>query len=309
MSTIERLERARLALEGLSVGDAFGRFYEYISLVLRPERIPDPIRERRLPVDTLWRWTDDTNMALSIYVNLREYGEIRQDTLAADFALRLDGERGYGSGAWEILTCIRQGEAWQVCAPSVFGGLGSYGNGAAMRVAPLGAFYADDLTRAAAEARLTAEITHSHEDGIAGAIAVAVGAALVWRAHAAGERPSRPVLIERVLPYVPAGGVRRGLEAARDLPPGQSSESVAAALGSGYAVAAHDTVPFALWCAGEWLDNYEEALWNTLLGMGDTDTNCAIVGGIVALYVGEKGIPALWQERREPLPAWALVNG
>jgi ADP-ribosylglycohydrolase len=47
-----------------------------------------------------------------------------------------------------------------------FGGNGSFGNGAAMRVAPLGAYFAADPDRAAAEARLQAEITHSHVEGM-----------------------------------------------------------------------------------------------------------------------------------------------
>ena len=68
-----------------------------------------------------------------------------------------------------------------------------------------------------------------------------------------------------------------------------------------------DTVPFCLWCAGEQLDRYDEALWLTASAGGDIDTNCAIVGGIVANYVGEEGIPLNWRAGREPLPAWALA--
>ena len=48
------------------------------------------------------------------------------------------------------------------------------------------------------------------------------------------------------------------------------------------------------------LDNYEEALRCTVESMGDLDTTCAFVDGIVALSV--QGIPAAWLARREPLP-------
>lgn len=44
------------------------------------------------------------------------------------------------------------------------------------------------------------------------------------------------------------------------------------------------TLGFCLWCAGEKLGNYEDALWLTVSGGGDTDTNCAIVGGIVGVH-------------------------
>ncbi|WP_245974142.1 ADP-ribosylglycohydrolase family protein [Thermomonospora umbrina] len=69
---------------------------------------------------------------------------------------------------------VRGGEPWLRVSRELFDGRGSYGNGGAMRVAPLGAYHHDDLSRAAAEAALSAEVTHSNADGIAGAVAVAV---------------------------------------------------------------------------------------------------------------------------------------
>ncbi|WP_210408401.1 ADP-ribosylglycohydrolase family protein, partial [Allokutzneria sp. NRRL B-24872] len=72
---------------------------------------------------------------------------------------------------------IREGEPWRTVAGEAFGGQGSRGNGAAMRVAPLGAHFADDPARAAMEAALSAEVTHPHPEGVAGAVAVALAAA------------------------------------------------------------------------------------------------------------------------------------
>ena len=56
---------------------------------------------------------------------------------------RCEPYRGYGPGAVTILRLIRTGTPWPVAAASAFDGQGSCGNGAAMRVAPLGAWYAD----------------------------------------------------------------------------------------------------------------------------------------------------------------------
>ena len=53
------------------------------------------------------------------------------------------------------------------------------------------------------------------------------------------------------------------------------------------------------------MENTPEALWTTLSGLGDRDTTCAIVGGIVACRTGVEGIPAEWLAAREPLPEWA----
>jgi ADP-ribosylglycohydrolase len=296
----ERLRRARCALEGLSVGDAFGGPYEMVS----QKTIERRAKVRWLP-EAPWRFTDDTNMALSIYVILRQRGEIDQDALAQSFAENYERGRGYGPGARHILRQIRHGQPWRKAAQSVFAGTGSYGNGAAMRVAPVGAYFADDLNAMAEQARRSAEVTHIHPEGIAGAIAVAAATAWAWRLRG-GPAPARADFINYVLPSIPESDVRKGVICARDLPPDTPVEAAVQALGNGSRVSCQDTVPFVLWCAGERLGHYEEAIWLTASGGGDVDTTCAMVGGTVAMYTGEMGIPAGWVSCREPLPAWAV---
>lgn len=106
----------------------------------------------------------------------------------------------------EYFPRVRAGEPWRVVARSLFGGAGSLGNGGAMRVAPLGAWFADRPERLVDEARRSAEVTHAHEDGIAGAIAVA--SATAWACRLRGSPPSPGELLERVLADVPDGEVR-----------------------------------------------------------------------------------------------------
>jgi len=101
--------------------------------------------------------------------------------------------------------------------------------------------------------------------------------------------------------YIPTGPVRDCVLKARKLPPDTSPLEAALTIGNGSHGLARDTVPFALWCAARSLGNYEEAVWGAVDGGGDIDTNCAIVGGIVAMRVGAGAIPAEWLRRREPL--------
>lgn len=280
------LSKARQSLEGLSVGDAFGELFFSIS--------PRTTSPSDLPPGE-WRWTDDTCMAVSIVEVLEEHGYIEQDALAQAFARRYEEDpyRGYGRGAAALLGRVAAGADWRSVAPSLFDG-GSYGNGAAMRVAPVGGFFHDDLQRAAQEAQRSAVVTHAHPEGQAGAIAVAVAAALAAR----NPHPSGRDFLERVLEFVPQGLTRDRLRLALDIPPGALRQA-AQALGTGYEISAQDTVPFCLWSAAHHLDDYEQALWWTVRGQGDVDTTCAIVGGIVALSAGN--IPPQWLERREPL--------
>ena len=56
--------------------------------------------------------------------------------------------RGYGPAMHKLLAAIRRdNQAWRTEPAALFGGEGSYGNGSAMRVAPLGAYFADDVQK------------------------------------------------------------------------------------------------------------------------------------------------------------------
>lgn len=286
----ERLARARDSLEGLSVGDAFGIYVYY--------------RSRKLPTPK-WYWTDDTNMAMSIYSVLRTYGEINQDALAATFASHYDVDLGYGPAMDDLLRSITYGEPWRRTARGLFGGQGSFGNGSAMRVAPVGAYFADDLDLVVRQAHLSAEVTHMHPEAVAGAIAVAVATAVAWQCRESNT-PSRPEFLDRVLPYIPDGVVKGQSRHARDLVQGVSVRDAVEALGNGSKISCQDTVPFVLWCAGEALYDYEEALWLCGEGRGDRDTTCATVGGIVVMHSGIESVPVEWINRRQPLADWAF---
>ena len=67
-------------------------------------------------------------------------------------------------------------------------------------------------------------------------------------------------------------------------------------------------MPFALWCAAQRLDSYEEALWLTASGIGDVDTTCAMVGGIVALSVGMEAIAHEWRAACDPVLNWPFFG-
>ena len=293
------LRRAAQSLEGLSCGDAFGeRFF-------LPDSVAKSlIQQRGLPAPP-WFFTDDTVMAFSILETLAEHSEINQDYLARSFAGRYDPARGYGTAMHKLLPTIRRDDqAWRTEAAALFGGEGSYGNGSAMRVAPLGAYFADTPQKIIAQAHLSSVPTHTHKEAVAGAIAVALATGKACLMKNYGQLPNSQELLQHVYQHTPDSIVRLGIRKAIELAPDVSVEAAVARLGNGSAVTAPDTVPFALWCAARHLSNYEEALWTTVSGLGDRDTTCAIVGGIVVMYAGIEGIPAQWLEHREQIPNW-----
>ena len=289
-----RIAAAEVALSGLSLGDAFGQ--QFFS-----EAVWDTcLRERELPLP-VWHFTDDTVMALSLYEVLREHGRVDQEALAAGLIRRYlqEPNRGYGAGAARLLREAGAGGDWRELRRCIYGGEGSYGNGAAMRVAPLGAYFADDFDRVVEQARLSAEVTHVHPEGVAGAIAVAVAAA--WAHQNGSNTGPAEELLQTAVRLTPPSLVRDGIARAAQLPLDSWEHTAASALGNGSQLTAPDTVPFCLWCAAANLQSYDDAMWSAVRVRGDMDTNCAIVGGIDALAIGEKGLPKEWIRRREAL--------
>jgi ADP-ribosylglycohydrolase len=241
-------------------------------------------------------------MALSVVEVLQERGSIDQDLLATRFAYRMQHHRGYGQGAYKLLSGLKQGLDWRTASRILFHGMGSFGNGRAMRVAPLGAFFADQpLDTVYDQAKRSAEITHAHSEGIAGAIAVAVAAALAWQAPLDGAALG-PDWIAAVRDAVPRGHTRDAIGEALGVPADATIVEAARTLGNGSGVTAPDTVPLCLWLIAHASDGFEQAMWRTVSALGDRDTTCAIVGGVLALRTGRAGIPQLWLQARERLP-------
>jgi len=161
----DRLARATAALLGTAVGDALG------------EAIDNWTGDGLPPAP--WRWTDDTEMACSVVHVLAVHGELEVDALSASFVAHYDEERDYGAGVDGMIREVaRRRTPLRQLATETFGGAGSWGNGAAMRIAPLGAWHHDDPDQAAADAAASASVTHTHPEGVAGAVAVAVAASL-----------------------------------------------------------------------------------------------------------------------------------
>ncbi|MDI3402504.1 ADP-ribosylglycohydrolase family protein [Streptomyces cavernicola] len=296
-SSQQRLERALAALRGLAVGDALG------SQFFVPANYP-LLKRREVPQGT-WQWTDDTEMACSVLAVLAAHGRIDQDALAQSFAEHHDFDRGYGPAVNRLLRLVREGGDWRELSSALFKGQGSWGNGAAMRIAPLGAWYADDPEQATHQAEISAYPTHQHREAVVGAMAVAAAAALA--ADPAGP-PTPAALLDGVVALVPRSAVGAGLRRARDMLDYSDSTTVAAVLGCGRRTTAHDTVPFALWSAARSLGDFERAFWTTAQVGGDMDTTCAIVGGVVSSG-GKTTPPESWLQQTEPLPAWAPTSG
>lgn len=291
-----RILLCREVMEGLATGDAFGEACSYYYDNARATLNGNIARLGSI------RYTDDTEMASAIFEVLIRLGGIDEDVLAWQFRRRFhrDVDRGYGKMTRRWLERTLAGEEWRKVTGEAFGG-GSYGNGSAMRAAPVGAWFCDDVAKVVKMATASAVVTHGHPEGIAGAVAVALATAVAVARRGEPAETVAAAIFRTVSTYVSEGRTALGIAAAQKLSRETTVREAAAALGNGAEITCMDTVPFCLWNASRCLADYREAIVSTIEAGGDCDTNAAIVGGIVAAYTGAEAIPADWLAVREAL--------
>lgn len=136
-SSATRRDRFVGCLLGGAVGDGLGAPWEGLTSfdILHLGGPPHVLVTN--PTAEVLYYTDDTEMTVGVAETLVEHGEILAGPLVRAFARNYHHERGYGRGARRILEAVQAGDDWDALADAVFPG-GSLGNGAAMRVAPVG---------------------------------------------------------------------------------------------------------------------------------------------------------------------------
>lgn len=295
MNHTQRITLAKQSLLGVSIGDAFGdSFFGDEDLIL------EQIAARRIP-DTRWEFTDDTVMSISVFEELEAHGDIDREQLVKRFIAchDLDPRRGYGATLRRVLREIAEGEDWKTVSSRVFEGQGSMGNGAAMRVCPIGAYYYDDLQQVKALATKSAEVTHCHPEAIVGAIAVATATALATGMKLSTHLLSPEAFTDAILAQLPDSDTTSRIAKSKTLPYSYHTETLKKILGNGVNMTAQDTVPFVIWCASHHLSHFEEALWKAVSILGDRDTICAMVGGITMMSAADSTVPKAWTDAVE----------
>lgn len=228
---------------GAIVGDIIGSAYEFKNTKRKEFHLFTPKS----------KFTDDTVMTLAVARWLCDDKEHRKETLVQH--MQELGRRyptaGYGGS---FMRWLYNPE------PQPYN---SYGNGSAMRVSPV-AFYAHSLQEALGLAKISAEVTHNHPEGIKGAQAIA--SSIYLARHGATKREIKSYAEEQ-FHY----DLSRQLD---DIRPTYS-----------YDMSCQHTVPQALLAFLEGA-NFEEVIRSAVSIGGDSDTIAAMAGGIAqAFYV------------------------
>jgi poly(ADP-ribose) glycohydrolase ARH3 len=267
-------------LLGLAVGDALGGKFEAQTADAIRARFASAEHLIAYPQEEIW-YTDDTQMAIGVGEALIERGEIVEEALCRAFVANYVPGRGYGRGARAVLEAMEDGRDYRRVAEQYFPG-GSFGNGAAMRVAPVGLLFRDDRRRLWDQARRSALPTHTHPLGIAGAQLLAAAVALC----SGMERFDRTAFFAELLGACESAEYRAKLEEAAGV------RAPAELAGLGNRIEALHSVPTAIASFALAPESFETTIANVIFLGGDTDTLAAMAGALSGAYVGVGRLPA-----------------
>jgi poly(ADP-ribose) glycohydrolase ARH3 len=280
------------SLLGAAVGDAVGASREGLALASGHEFEAMPRILRPL------RYTDDTHMTIGVAESLVECRGFDGAHMARCFVENYLKEpwRGYAPGPPMVFSLLRRGAEWDKAAAKVYPG-GSFGNGAAMRVTPIGLLFWSNHARLREVAHQASLITHSHILGREGAALQALAVAL-----AVAEDPDKPLdvhsFITRLLESATEDIYQRKMARfASLLERPDDREAVVEQLGHG--VEAFESVPTAIFAFLAHPSNFVSTVVYAVSLGGDTDTIASMAGAISGAYLGVDAIPSQWLEQLE----------
>jgi ADP-ribosylglycohydrolase len=293
-------DRFRGVFFGCAVGDALGTPFEGKTLPtdLDPSGLLSGYREMAgWPKGQI---TDDTMLTLALARSIADQGGIAGGHIIHEFAelWRKGTIVGAGSATNDAIgNYIYQHKPWDQCGAPI----GSAGNGAAMRAAPIGLWYYDDLQAIIPAAIEASEVTHRDPRSIGAAVAVALMVA--YAVHSDSLHPSDTLhLIAGHLLEVDTGVCDHIMRLA-DWIDEHEEDAVRRIIATGQfgpwkgtwagGITAY-AVPTMLISFYSFLTNQEDfgaAVARAILTGGDTDTAGAITGALSGALIGAEAIP------------------
>jgi len=278
-------------LVGTAIGDALGARWEGGGMS-RSEDIVSLVEKLEQLI-----YTDDTHMTIGVAESLVENKGFDGEHMAQSFIKNYEAEpwRGYGPGPPKIFRMIRSGEAWDSAASRLYPG-GSFGNGSATRVAPVGLLYSHNPKKLREIACQSSSITHSHELGKEGAALQACAVALALNTPS-DEDIDREAFLSRLQNFIQNQLYEEKVARIRELLGEQDKAKVIAVLGNG--IEAPRSVPTAIYCFLRQPQYYKDTVIYAISLGGDTDTIAAMAGAICGAYLGIEAIPSEWRAKLE----------
>jgi poly(ADP-ribose) glycohydrolase ARH3 len=276
---------------GSALGDAIGELaFRYQTKEVLRDQVE---KSREL------RYTDDSAMSIGLAESILKKGDLDQQDLGDTFRYHFWREpwRGYASGPPTIFSIVeRYGVTYLEAAKSLFRGEGSLGNGAAMRIVPVGLHFhrSDDLYE---KACFSASVTHAHPVGMDGAAVQARAIGLAVKLDPEEAFPFT-VFIDALIDFSKTSEMQEKMQLVKqcifeNTPPSLASDQL------GRTVAVHESMPFALFSFLRNPKSFEDCLFCATLHGGDRDTLGAMACALSGAYLGIESIPQSWINKLE----------
>ncbi|XP_013392919.1 poly(ADP-ribose) glycohydrolase ARH3 [Lingula anatina] len=325
------LSRFHGCLVGAVLGDCLGSPFEGSDCVTYDEVERISLNMGKSTRSSRHRFTDDTAMTRSLAASLIEHNGFNAKDMATRFTDEFfrDSARGYGYNVTTVFQAWKDETYDDVFQPAreQFQGSGSYGNGGAMRIAPVPLF-GYNFTEAKLQelAEQTTLLTHTHPDALSGAIlqSFAIHQALHETSEVLDTQKFLDGLIEKMNKVEDnSEGVSRRpkrpseeephpycfkLEKIKEFLTKDEADTRDVVYELGTDVSALGSVPTAvfafLWCHKErkglekW-SPFEQTIIHSISLGGDTDTIASMAGAIAGAYYGIEAIPWEWQSQCE----------
>ncbi|XP_006819557.1 ADP-ribosylhydrolase ARH3-like [Saccoglossus kowalevskii] len=310
------VSRFRACLASAVAGDVLGSEFEGISAVSlkaatqHVERFSSNTDERQL------EFTDDTAMARSICVSLIHNKGYNAKHMARRFAeeYKRQPHRGYGGNVISVFEQLLDESLLDVYEPSrkQFDGSGSYGNGGAMRIAPVALFAYNDLNAMKKIAKESTLLTHSNYLGYNGALLQC--AAVYYILHS-----SQPFDVDNYLDQLhqfmhdleeetkPETSYCVKIKKIKDMLQDSTLSNAKVVETLGHGIAAYESVPTAIHafihCLEPVKDRNSNGILRTIIYAitlgGDTDTIATMAAAIAGAYYGMEQVPDAWSKSCE----------
>ena len=241
------------------------------------------------------QFTDDTQMMLCIVESIVEGCKVDPDDIAKRFVSWINSGdvRGAGRATIESLERLKSGKSWKESGKK---GEWAAGNGAAMRIAPIGLFNYKDLNNLKKDCFNVSVITHNNPEAIAGATAIAYG---ITKNLNSIDFDVHDFILD-VASFVNdiSETMSDALKDVNNLIWEEAQiESALMEIGvSGYVI---ESVSASFYIFGKWPKDLERAISEAASSGGDNDTIACMTGALSGSLNGVKAIPERWLEGLE----------
>ncbi len=281
------------AMTGTVVGDCLGYRSQGVEFRLVARRYPDAAKLAAIKPGPAGA---ATLMTIAVAESLAAEPEFYPADLAARLAAAYQEDCGFGRGTARVLQRLREGEHWKRAAQGP-GGRGSFGNGAAVRSAPIGLVMREDADSLRWTAEEAAAITHDHAFGTEGAVmhayAVAI-ASLAYRRQVDGQG-----FLRSLAEATSVREYRARYRTAAELLERKNLTAKAIVDRLGNASTALGSVPTAAFCFAEQPGNFERAMSRALSLGGSACAIASMTGALAGACLGHEAIPVPWRDHLE----------